>query len=73
MAEHLEVTNAALDRSLKRLTLARAIARKQDHVSFGRRRASYLYHITSEGEAALAKVAEEGIAQQKPKTWIIWG
>ncbi len=73
MAEHFAVTQATIRKRLIRLTLAQAVTKKRDDMTFRRGKTSYLYYITRRGEAALAKAAEEGIGLPEPRPWEGWG
>jgi len=71
LADQLGVTRGAIYLSLHRLTLAKAVTREPDEMRLARGRPGYLYCITSQGEAALAKAADEENAQQELKPWLV--
>ncbi|MGO9108688.1 MAG: hypothetical protein ACLP9L_05595 [Thermoguttaceae bacterium] len=73
MAERFAVAQITIRNALLRLTLAQAVTRKRDDTTHKRGRPSYVYYITRRGAAALAKAADEGIALQKSKPWLVWG
>ncbi|MGA2258626.1 MAG: hypothetical protein ABSG53_28505 [Thermoguttaceae bacterium] len=61
MATYFHVTQTAIRNRLLRLTLSQSVTRRRND---GRRRGrpQYLYCITPQGQAALAKAAGDGIA-----------
>ncbi len=72
LVDQFGVPTATIRLSLHRLTLAKAVIRERDDMP-RRGKACYLYYITRQGEAALAKMADEEIARQKSKPRLIWG
>lgn len=62
MVAHFHVTQTAIRARLLRLMLSQSVTRQRDDATRRRGRPRYLYFITSRGEAALAKPADEGTA-----------
>ena len=58
MADHFGVARKAIYDRLIRLTAAQSVIRKRDDADRGQGRPKYLYYITSQGEAALAKTVK---------------
>jgi|SRR5271157_4830594 len=73
MAEHFAVTQATIRNRLLRLTLAQAVTRKRDDMTYKRGKPCYQYYITRRGAKALATAAVEAVSLQKSKPWLVWG
>ncbi len=58
MATHFRVTQTAIRKRLVRLAVEQSVIRKRGDDAKRRGRPQYLYYITSQGTAALAKTAE---------------